>query len=553
MTRDTFFASFGYMADAPNGVKKLRALILQLAVQGKLVPQDPNDEPASRLLKRIQVEKARLAREKKIKKVEPLLPVNPDEVPYELPKRWEWVRLEEVFYPISTSGNKVNSSQMTPTGNYPVVDQGQSHIAGYINDAEKLISIPGPVIVFGDHTRAIKYIDFDFVAGADGVKILRPIQIYEPYFFWVLKNLNLEDRGYGRHYRILMSNLFPLSSLAEQRRIVAKVDQLMALCDELEKRQQKKKRKLFNLNNAALDRLLTAREPDDFANAWRLIRDNFDFLYTAPEAITKLRQGILQLAVQGILVPQDPNDEPAAVLLAKIKAEKDRLVQEKKIKKSDPMPPVSPAEAPFELPKGWGWVRLYNLCEVITKGSSPKWQGINYSDADRGILFITSENVGNYKLRLEEPKYVEAQFNEIEPRSILRKNDILMNIVGASIGRTAVYDIDDSANINQAVCLIRLVLPDTYVLLAYMLHFFNSPIFIYFMFDKQVDNARANLSMGNISKFVIPLPPIAEQHRIVTKVYQIMKLCDELKAKLIKSQTKSEKLVEAAVKIMASG
>ena len=157
--------------------------------------------------------------------------------------------------------------------------------------------------------------------------------------------------------------------------------------------------------------------------------EQFELLADAPNGVQKLRELILQLAVQGKLVPQDPNDEPASVLLERIEAEKKRLVKEGKIKKSTNILPIKTNEVPFELPSGWEWVSLEKLCEVITKGSSPKWQGVNYVDKGNGILFITSENVRNYSLNLEEPKYVEDKFNEIEPRSILRRNDILMNIV----------------------------------------------------------------------------------------------------------------------------
>jgi type I restriction enzyme S subunit len=574
---DAFFANFGYLADAPNGLKKLRELILQLAVQGKLVPQDPNDEPASKLLERIRAV-AQLVKARKIRKIAPLR-VNTDEAPYELPKMWEWCFVGEIAEIIrGVSYKKEVVSDSAKKGYLPLL---RAHNINVSVNFDKLVYVPLDVVsehqlikkddilvamssgsanLVGKAAQSEK--DFNAAFGAFcGLlrltnSLLSPkfvgMFFQSPYYRETIasfgKGIGINNLQKGQLEKIAI----PLPPIPEQHRIVAKVDLLMALCDELEKRQQKKKHKLINLNNAALDRLLSARESDDFVSSWRLIRDNFDFIYTAPETITKLRQAILQLAVQGKLVTQDPKDEPASVLLAKIKAEKERLVKEKKIKKSEPLPLVSPAETPFELPNGWEWVRLDNLCEVITKGSSPKWQGINYSDSQQGILFITSENVGSYNLRLEEPKYVEAKFNEIEPRSILRKNDILMNIVGASIGRTAVYNIDDIANINQAVCLIRLISPDTHVLIAYMLHFFNSPICIYFMFDKQVDNARANLSMGNISKFAIPLPPLAEQHRIVTKVDQLVKLCDELEAKLIKSQTKSEKLVEAAVKAIAS-
>jgi type I restriction enzyme S subunit len=258
--------------------------------------------------------------------------------------------------------------------------------------------------------------------------------------------------------------------------------------------------------------------------------------------IKKLRELILELAVRGKLVPQDPNDEPASELLKNIKAEKAQLVKEGNIKKQKPLPSIAEEEKPFELPSGWEWVRLDEISELITKGSSPKWQGVSYTDNKEDVLFVTSENVGAFELKLNTEKYVELKFNEVEPRSILKKNDVLMNIVGGSIGRTAIFNIEKLANINQAVCLIRLFYQ--YLNLDYFLTFFNSNVCISYMFDKQVDNARANLSMGNISRFVIPFPSFEEQHRIVAKVDELMALCDQLASQTEASIDAHKTLVE---------
>ncbi|WP_299664356.1 restriction endonuclease subunit S [uncultured Psychromonas sp.] len=258
--------------------------------------------------------------------------------------------------------------------------------------------------------------------------------------------------------------------------------------------------------------------------------------------VKKLRELILELAVRGKLVQQDPNDEPASVLLERITAEKAQLVKDKKIKKPKKLPPISEDEIPFPLPNGWEFCRLENMCELITKGSSPKWQGVSYTDNPQDVLFVTSENVGAFELLLSKRKYVEKKFNEIEPRSILKYNDFLMNIVGASIGRAALYNIEDLANINQAVCLIRsfpkLIYP------SYFIFFFNSLTCISYMYDKQVENARPNLSMANISKFVIPIPPLTEQQRIVAKVDELMLLCDQLEQQTESSIDAHKTLVE---------
>lgn len=250
---------------------------------------------------------------------------------------------------------------------------------------------------------------------------------------------------------------------------------------------------------------------------------NFHTIANAPGGIARLREMIMQLAVQGKLVKQNPNDEPASELLKKIEVEKESLTVKGA---KGGIEQIKDEDKPYKLPSNWEWVRLGRLVELITKGSSPTWQGIRYTENPNDLLFITSENVRNYELKLDKVKYVEWRFNEIEPRSILRKNDILMNLVGGSIGRTALYHLDKVANINQATCIIRM--NDKLNNLRFFLHFFNSPTCLSYMFDKQVSNARENLSMESVRSFSIPLPPLSEQKRIVEKVDSLMALCDKL-------------------------
>ena len=164
----------------------------------------------------------------------------------------------------------------------------------------------------------------------------------------------------------------------------------------------------------------------------------------------------------------------------------------------------------------WPMVPITEVSIRITKGSSPNWQGIEYTTADNGIMFVTSENVGLGQLLLEQPKYVERRFNEIEPKSILQRGDVLTNIVGASIGRTAIYDLDTVANVNQAVCVIR---PNTELVNSiYLMTLLNSPEFIQRLLGNSVENARANVSMGVLGSLTIPLPPLATQQAIVAEI-----------------------------------
>lgn len=259
---------------------------------------------------------------------------------------------------------------------------------------------------------------------------------------------------------------------------------------------------------------------------------NFGHLADAPGGMQTLREMLLKLAVRGKLAEQDSNDEPASLFIEDIYKKKDELVSEKLIPKQSRLPKIDEEHLPFRPPAGWKWVRLETVCEIITKGSSPKWQGVNYVQNGEGVLFITSENVGNYVLRkMEQPKFVESKFNEMEPRSILQRDDILVTLVGASIGRSAIYDRDDAANINQAVGIVRLVRGTTQLNRRFLLHYLNSPVCLAIMFENQVETARANISLTNVKQFLVPVPPLSEQERIVAKVDELMALCDELEAR----------------------
>ena len=244
-----------------------------------------------------------------------------------------------------------------------------------------------------------------------------------------------------------------------------------------------------------------------------------------------LRQKILDLAIRGKLVPQDPNDEPAEVLLERIREQKQQMFKEGKLKKKDIKNDTIifkgednlhyekfqdgtvkciEDEIQFEVPEGWAWSRLVSLTAIITKGASPKWQGVDYTPS--GTMFITSENVGVETLLLESPKFLSEKINKIQPRSILETHDILTNIVGASIGRTCEYTLVDSANTNQAVAIIRLIAVD---MVSYVVKCLNSDYCVNLMFANQVNVARANLSLSSLANFLIPIPPLKEMYRII--------------------------------------
>ncbi|WP_287951910.1 restriction endonuclease subunit S [Diaphorobacter sp.] len=517
------------LATAPGGVAKLRELILTLAVQGKLVPQDPADEPAGVLLQKIRAEKDRLVAEGKIKRDKPLAEIAEEEKPFELPVGWEWVRLPEIYYSISPSSNKLLSSAVEIEGRFPVVDQGQRPIAGYTNDRALLIEIPGPVIVFGDHTKAIKHIDFDFVAGADGTKILRPVLQDEKFFAFQLRGFDLEDRGYARHFKVLNAQLFALPPLAEQSRIVTRVEALMRLCDALEAKGQLEAAQHAQLVSTLLGTLTGSTTPEELADNWQRVAQHFDLLLDRPEAIDALEQTLLQLAVRGLLVPQDPTDEPASALLQKIRAEKDRLIATGQIKRDKPLPPITDEEKPFELPVGWEWVRFGDA-------------SIN-RDGER-IPVSSSERENRAKVY----DYYGA-------------SGVIDKIDGFLFDKTLLLIGEDGANlINRSTPIAFLahgkywvnnhahVIDTTHPeLMTYLALFINAISLEPYV----TGTAQPKMNQAKLNSIVIALPPLPEQSRIVTRVTALRRLCADLRQRLAERQSVQARLAEALVQEVA--
>ncbi|MFH0904842.1 MAG: restriction endonuclease subunit S [Methanobacteriota archaeon] len=552
MKPETFFDNFEALADAPNGVQKLRELILQLAVRGKLVAQDEKDEPASVFIKK----------EQNAKKIISAPIINNDEKPFLLPKGWVFARLSEIGkwaigngFPTSEQGHEGKSilfckvSDMNLEGNEKWIQTTVNTIDEEIADRIRARVHPTGTVIFPKIGGAI--------ATNKRRIIIKPTAIDNnclgiiPYSFcnsdWLyllLKSMDFTKYQSGTSVPALNQGTLELiitglPPLAEQHRIVAKVDQLMSLCDELESRQQKKRESRAHLNSAALDRLLAARAPGEFAEGWRRISDNFDLLYDAPENVGALRQAILQLAVMGKLVAQDSNDEPAAVLLEKIKAQKEQLVKEKKIKRAETL--VERSDVPFELPKGWNWVSMGNALLKLTDGThnSPP----NYETGD--FKYVTAKNIKNKGIDLTNITYITtAVHNEIYSRCDPEPGDILYIKDGATTGIAAINDITEPFSMLSSVALLK---TPTEIYNRYLLYILRSPYFYSMMRDDMSGVAITRVTLTKLNKALIPLAPLAEQRRIVARVDLLMSLCDKLEAGLMRSQADSERLMEAVV------
>lgn len=563
MNAEHLLTHFDRIADAPDAIPRLRRFILDLAVRGKLVEQNPNDEPASELLKRIAAEVTRLKKTGEFREPKSFVPTRRSGLPFRVPSRWEWVRLIEVAkvgYGFAFPANQFNSAKR----GIPLIrirDISSKDTQAYFEgsyDAAYLVKAGDYLVGMDGNFNLRRW------TGRDGLLNQRVMRLngwrcdVVPGFIKLPLQFILDHLHGGtslttvKHLSARQVNgiEIPLPPLAEQHRIVAKVDELMALCDQLGTAQKERETTRNRLAAASLARL-NAPDPDPtvFQNHAAFALNNLASLTTRPDQIKALRQTILDLAVRGKLVPQDPNDEPAAELVKQAHDSMSLLVESGEAVRMKTMNPLIKTDELFPVPQSWQWVRLGELSKLITKGSSPKWQGIEYVGKESGILFITSENVGNYRLvKMDKPKYVEDRFNQIESRSILQKGDILLNLVGASIGRSALFDLACAANINQAVALIRPIRENVRIVSSYLLHYLNSPVCINEMLGSRVINAQPNISLTDTRNFLVPLPPLAEQRRIVTKVDELMALCDRLEASLVASDETQGRLVGAMLR-----
>jgi type I restriction enzyme S subunit len=550
------------LAGAPNGIKKLRELILELAVRGKLVPQDPNDGPAKELLKNIAKEKALLIENKTIRKGKPSPDIEQDEVQFKLPIGWEWVRLGQIGdWGAGATPARGNSSYYG--GEMPWFKSGEL-IADFISDSEESVTElalkecslrrnkPGDVLIamYGATIGKTAILSVEGTTN-QAVCASTPFNgVFNRYLLLTLKALKPNFIGQGAggaqpniSREKIVATVAGLPPLAEQHRIVAKVDELMALCDHLEAQQADAESAHAQLVHALLNSLTQASNATDFAANWQRLAEHFHTLFTTDPSIDALKQTLLQLAVMGKLVPQDPSDEPASELLNRIAEEKMRLVAESRIKKQKLLPAITGEEKPFGLPASWEWVRLDSLLKKIGAGSTPLGGKQGY--VSEGIKFLRSQNVWNEGLRLNDIALIPESTHQKMSGTHVEAGDLLFNITGASIGRCAIVPDDfDTGNVSQHVTIVRPVAGE----LRHFLHvILTSQLVQQTVMDVQVGVSREGLSIGKLSLFVIPCPPEAEQHRIVAKVDQLMALCDQLKTRLTQARQLNEQLASTLV------
>ena len=541
----------------PKGVQKLRELILTLAMQGKLVPQDPTDRPASELVKDIEAEKQRLVKKKEIKQPKPLPEIMPEELPYELPKSWEWVRLND--YGIWKSGStpsRTNNSYYG--GGIPWVKSGEVKQGRITETSETItqealqscsldLNAIGSVLVamYGANIGEVGILEIEATTN-QAVCACKPysdiVNIFLSYLLVSLKQ-NFIGQGAGAAQpniskEKIIHTVIPLPPIAEQHRIVAKIEQLMARCDELETLGTDRTQKRTNVHTAAIDRLLTAKADRDFNTAWNFITQHFGELYSVKENVTELRKTILQLAVMGKLVPQDPIDEPASELLKAIGEEKERLVKEGKIKKSKPLAEIKQEELPYLLPKEWQCVRVIDVVDVGT-GSTPATTNSEYYSGT--IPWYTSSSTNNSVAEKPEKFITEKALKETNCK-IFPSGSLIIALYGQGKTRGQISEIVLPGATNQAIAAM-IFYESSKSLRQYIKYYF---IKIYDEIRMLAEGAaQPNLNVGKIKETLIPIPPLLEQYRIVAKVDRLMELCDRLDEQIEAAKTKQTELLNA--------
>lgn len=532
------------------GIKKLRELILELAVRGKLVPHDPNDEPASELLKRIAAEKAELVKQGKIKKQKPLPEISEDEKPFELPEGWEWARLidimADIHYGYTASADETKEIKLLRItdiqddkvnwGTVPGCDISEKMAEQYklINNDIVIARTGGTVgksylvedinvpSVFASYLIRLKYLS---PMQAGYTKIFLGSQLY-----W--KQLYDGTSGTGQpnvNGNTLKAIILPIAPINEQHKVISKVDELMSLCDQLEQQSLTSLEAHQQLVETLLTTLTESQNAEELAEHWARISQHFDTLFTTETSIDMLKQTILQLAVMGKLVPQDPSDEPASELLKRIEQKKAQLVKEGKIKKQKPLPPVSDEEKPFELPKGWEWCRIGSVINIRAELVKPD----NYYDFFQVAPDIIEKGTGKV---ISQRTVKESGIKG--PNSRFYKNQIVYSKIRPSLSKAFIAEYD-------GLCSADMYPLDCFINTGYLLKVILSEVFLIQVRAAENRIKMPKLNVESLSNILIPVPPAGIQSAIFSKISQMDTFCDTLKSHLQSAQQTQLNLADA--------
>lgn len=519
------------------GIKKLRELILELAVRGKLVPQDPNDEPASELLKRIAAEKAALVKQGKIKKQKPLPKISEDEKPFELPAGWEWVRLGFITnYGECDKAEPTDADADTWIVELEDIEKSTSRLLNRVKFSERPFKSSKNKFNKNDvlYGKLRPYLDKVLIADNSGVCTTEiiPIKVYgnilPGYLRLLLKSprfiayanesthgMNLPRLGTDKAINAVVE----LTAIAEQVRIVNKVDELMSLCDQLEQQSLTSLDAHQQLVETLLATLTDSQNAEELADNWARISHHFDTLFTTEASIDALKQTILQLAVMGKLTEQ----EKACTLEYKTSLIDGLSIYD---------------DINERIPKTWILSKLDNISSAIIDcpHSTPKW-------ADKGFICVRTNQIKPGYLELNDSRHVSEQtyierIQRLEPSF----NDILYSREGGVLGVACRIPEDVKVCLGQRMMLIR---SGDRVLSEYLEIVLNSPLITILARQMTTGGAAPRINVSTVKNYLIPLPPKEEQYQIIARVKELLNLGDTLKSRLQSAQQTQLHLADA--------
>ncbi|BAX53023.1 EcoKI restriction-modification system protein HsdS [Photobacterium damselae subsp. piscicida] len=528
------------------GVKKLRELILELAVRGKLVPQDPSDEPASVLFHLIKEEQTTLVKEKKIKKQKKLPKITEAELLFELPNGWTWCRVGDLFNTIQSGGTPSKREPAYWQGNIPwasVKDLGKSLVFTDTQDhisqegllaGSKLANEGDWLICTRMGLGKIGIVSTPMAFNQDLKAVSVTKYVHTDFFLNSYRTIKIKGTGTtvaGITQDQLLNYVFALPPEKEQHRIVAKVDELMALCDQLEQQTEANIEAHQLLVRTLLNTLTHSADADELMENWARISDHFETLFTTEESIDQLKQTILQLAVMGKLVPQDPNDEPASVLLERIAEEKAQLIKEKKIKKQKALPPIADDEKPFDLPTGWEWTRFGYLVNFKAELVRPE----EYLDLDQ----VAPDSIEKGTGKLIKRRTV-AESGVKGPNSRFYAGQVLYSKIRPSLSKAIIAEFD-------GLCSADMYPLEAMVNSEFLLKIILSEVFLTQVRAAENRIKMPKLNVDSLSNILVPICPDNEMGRITSKLTELLFVSDQLKQNINKSHQTQLQLTDAIV------
>ena len=572
MDSQQFLAEFGHIANAPAGVGKLRELVIQLAISGRLVERIESEAAASQALEAAIGLRRAYEEELDLRATRMHPPMHSK--PFPVPDHWHWTRLEQICLYIQRG----KSPKYVEKSSTHVVSQKCVQWSGFDLSSARFVEDDS----LGSYGRERLLCAGDLLWNSTGTGTAGRVAIYQPgeniaavadshvtvirlascsprYLWCVIASPWVQSRIEPSHPDSLVSGTtqqvelntntaralpIPLPPIEEQSRIVAKVDELMALCDTLETQQRARRKLQNNLRKSTLQAVASATSPFELQSTWTRLAGNFGELFQTPEDVVELRELILDMAMRGYLVEQDAMEKSAEILRGHLEDKKRELSKLRKLKLQKSLSQIGEDEIPFKVPPEWEWIRLGQIAELINGD-----RGKNYPNRDEyvsaGVPWINTGHIEpdgtltrHYMNFISREKFERLNSGKIE------SGDLVYCLRGATFGKTAFVTPYKEGAIASSLMIIR---PIISALSRFLYYYLISPLGRSQIFRFDNGTAQPNLSANSVGLFSYPLPPLQEQSRIADKIEQLMRACDALDLQLRHSAEVAGRLAVASV------